>query len=321
MNSISSARVFFQVKYVYDWLKPAFASAAIIAGRVNASDEEDHARVDRAHLGDQPLPERQRLRVRVVDAEDPHAVRDPVEDDVAERRPEPLPVLAVEVDVVDVLVALRRVLRVLQRPVGPAVEPLRVLLQPRVVGRALDREVERDLEPELARRGDEAVEVLDRPELRVDRGVAAVLVADRPRAARVAPARPSARCSAPCGSSGRSGGSAGGRRRRSRASASSGSTSLDAREAAPRAREELVPGAEARDLAVAVDARASRTSCVASWRSVSVEASAVFTSSCEHLHQRRALLQLARRGRSARPRPCGAARRGTTRAGRPTPAP
>ena len=72
------------------------------------------------------------------------------EHDVAQRLPEPPPVLRVEVDVVDVLVLLRRVLRVLQRAVGAAVEPLRVLLQPRVVGRALDREVERDLAAELA---------------------------------------------------------------------------------------------------------------------------------------------------------------------------
>ena len=58
--------------------------------------------------------------------------------------PEPAPVLAVPVDVVDVLVALGRVLGVLERAVGAAVEPLGVLGQPRVVGRALDREVERD---------------------------------------------------------------------------------------------------------------------------------------------------------------------------------
>ena len=29
--------MFFQVKYVYDWLNPAFASVVIIAGRVKAS--------------------------------------------------------------------------------------------------------------------------------------------------------------------------------------------------------------------------------------------------------------------------------------------
>ena len=39
-------------------------------------------------VGDDPLPEGERLRVRVVDAEDPHAVADPVLEDVAARRPQ-----------------------------------------------------------------------------------------------------------------------------------------------------------------------------------------------------------------------------------------
>ena len=36
-NSFSSARVFFQVKYVYDCPNPIFPRVCIIAGRVNAS--------------------------------------------------------------------------------------------------------------------------------------------------------------------------------------------------------------------------------------------------------------------------------------------
>ena len=131
----------------------------------------------------------------------------------------------VEVDVEDVLVALGRVLGVLDRAVGPAVEPLRVLRQPRVVGRALDREVERDLEPELARARDQAVEVVERAELGVDRVWPPSVGADRPRAARIARRRRSACCSGPCVRSGRSGGSAAGRRRRSRARRARGSTS------------------------------------------------------------------------------------------------
>ena len=93
---------------------------------------------------------------------------------------------AVEVDVVDVLVALGRVLGVLERPVRPPVEPVRMLGEPRVVGGALDREVERDLEPVRARGADEALELRHRPELGVQRVVAALRPADRPRAARIA---------------------------------------------------------------------------------------------------------------------------------------
>src|SRR5207245_4949315 len=86
------------------------------------------------------------------------------------------------VDVVDVLVALGRVLCVLERAVGAAVEPLRMLLEPRVVRRALEGEVERDLDTELLGTRDEPIEVLDRAEPGVDRGVTALGTADRPRA-------------------------------------------------------------------------------------------------------------------------------------------
>ena len=89
--------------------------------------EEDRLRVPAAHLCDQPLPERHRLRVRVVDAEGEDPAGAPAEHDVEQRLPELLALLGVPVDVVDVLVALGRVLRVLDRAVGAAVEPRRVL--------------------------------------------------------------------------------------------------------------------------------------------------------------------------------------------------
>ena len=148
--------------------------------------EEDRLGVIRPHLPDRPLPERHRLRVRVVDAVGADAVPAPVQQDVAQSLPEPLPVLGVEVDVVDVLVALGRVLRVLERAVRPPVEPLRMLREPRVVRRALDREVERDLEPMLLGGRDEPIEVLQRPQLGVDRVVPSLRPADRPRAPRIA---------------------------------------------------------------------------------------------------------------------------------------
>ena len=123
---------------------------------------------------------------------------------------------AVEVEVDDVLVALGRVLGVLDRTVGPPGEPLRVLLQPGVVGRGLDREVEGDLEPELAGARHEAVEVVERAQLGVDRGVTTLGPTDRPGAARIGGRSPRGRCCAPSGWWCRWGGSAGGTRRRSR---------------------------------------------------------------------------------------------------------
>ena len=59
-------------------------------------------------------------------------------------------------------------------PVGPAVEPVRVLGQPRVVGRCVDREVQAHVHVVLGRRGAERADVVDRPQLRVHGVVAAL---------------------------------------------------------------------------------------------------------------------------------------------------
>ena len=106
-------------------------------------------------------------------------------DDVAPRLPQLAPGRRVPVEVVDVLVALGRVLGVLERAVGALLEPLRVVLEPRVVGRGVEREVERDVHPVLARRGGERADVVHRAELGVDGVVAALLAADRVRRAGV----------------------------------------------------------------------------------------------------------------------------------------
>src|SRR5439155_15553415 len=112
---------------------------------------------------------------------------DPELDDPLQLLPQLAPRLGLEVERVDVLVLLARVLRVLDGPVGAMLEPLRVRLRPGVIGRALERDVQGDLDAELvARGGDEMFEVLDRPELRMHGRVAALTRSDRPRAAGVA---------------------------------------------------------------------------------------------------------------------------------------
>ncbi len=148
--------------------------------------EEDHVRIALLHLPDEPRPEVERLGMGVVDPECPHPLLDPEANHPEQRVPERGPRLRREVDRVDVLVLLGRILRVLDRPVRPRVEPLGVLAHPRVVGRALDREVEGDLEPQVLRALHETAEALERAEVGVHRGVAALRRADRPRAARVA---------------------------------------------------------------------------------------------------------------------------------------
>jgi len=139
--------------------------------------EPDDLGVVAGHVLDEPLPELHRLGVRVVDAKERDAVVDPDLD-----HPTHLGVgagrVVVEVQRIDVLVLLRGVLGEGDRAVGARGEPLRVLLDPRVVGRALQRDVQRHLEPEPARLGDEEVEVLEGPEVWVDRVMAPVGRAD-----------------------------------------------------------------------------------------------------------------------------------------------
>ena len=94
-------------------------------GRVNASDRKIVSGCSRLISRERPLPEPERLGVRVVDPEDRDAVADPERDDVLQLAPERLPVVGFEVDRVDVLVLLRRVLGVLDRAVRAMAEPLR----------------------------------------------------------------------------------------------------------------------------------------------------------------------------------------------------
>ena len=127
-----------------------------------------------------------------------------------------------------------------------------MLGQPGVVGRGLDREVERDLEPGLPRRRDEVVELLQRPQLGVDRVVAALRAPDRPGAAGVALGRLQ-RVVAPLAVRGADRMD---RRQIDDVEAELGQVGqhlLDALETAPAAREELVPGAEPRAQPLDVD--------------------------------------------------------------------
>ena len=94
-----------------------------------------------------------------------------------------------------------------------------MLLEPRVVGRGLDGEVERDVDAVLRRRGAQRPHVVVRPELGMHRVMAARRVADRPRAAGVARAGHERVVAALAVGAARSGGRAAGRGRRSPARA------------------------------------------------------------------------------------------------------
>src|SRR5690625_2611306 len=104
----------------------------------------------------------------IVDPERAHAMVDPEHDDPVHLVPETLPIRVVEIEWIDVLVLLRRVLRILDRAVRPDKEPLGVLGHPRMVRGCLEREVERNLEIMLRRRFHEGIEVLEGTETRLD---------------------------------------------------------------------------------------------------------------------------------------------------------
>ena len=121
----------------------------------------------------------------IVDAEDADAALAPEHDDVAQRRPELGPRLGFEVDRIDVLILLRRVLGVFDRAIRAMTEPLGVLLHPRVVGRALIGEVECHLESLAPGGRAERLEIVERAKPWIDRRMSALGRADRPRASRV----------------------------------------------------------------------------------------------------------------------------------------
>ena len=81
--------------------------------------------------------------------------------------------VVIEVDRVDVLVLLRRVLGVADGAVGQLREPVGVLGDPRVVGGGLQREVEGDLDAERVGATHEGAEVGERAEVGVHGVVAA----------------------------------------------------------------------------------------------------------------------------------------------------
>ena len=147
--------------------------------------QENHIGPLALDLCDQPLPEREGLGVRIVDAKYAHALLDPVLEDALDLVPQRRPVRRCEVERVDVLVFLGRILGVLNAAVRPPPEPFRVLLHIGMIGCALQRDIERDLDAELPHRGDQVPEIRGLAQRGMNRLVAALFRADRPGAARV----------------------------------------------------------------------------------------------------------------------------------------
>src|SRR5690625_920252 len=118
------------------------------------------------HLRNEPLPERQGFCVRVVDSKNSHALVEPEEHDVSQGVPERRESLAIEVDIDDILILLRRIFGILDGAIGPPVEPFWMLLYPGVIRRTLNGEIQRDLQPLLTRCRHQPGEILKATQLR-----------------------------------------------------------------------------------------------------------------------------------------------------------
>src|SRR5262249_21256851 len=134
----------------------------------------------------QKFPEGDRLGVRIVYPKDAHPALSPKQDDALHLRPELSPVFAAEIQWVNIFVLLRRILRILDRAIGSFVEPIRVNLDIRMIGRAIDRKIERNFHSARPHFFLKPVEVLQCAERRLHRLVSASLAADCPWHAGVA---------------------------------------------------------------------------------------------------------------------------------------
>ena len=125
----------------------------------------------------------------VVDTEDLDALFDPEFEDGLELVPEVFPVFRLEINGEDVLVFLGRVFGILHGAVRAPAKPGRVLLHPRVIGSALEGDVESHFHAAHFRFVEKAAKIFECAEFREDGFVAAFLRSDRPRAADVVAAR------------------------------------------------------------------------------------------------------------------------------------
>ena len=121
-----------------------------------------------------------------MDAENPHALVDPEQHDVAQRIPQRAGIRGGKIGVDDVLIFLGRIFGIAHRSVRPALEPLRMRFQPGMIGRALHGKVERDFQSMLRAGPHQATEIVERPKLGMYGIVAALGRADGIGAARIA---------------------------------------------------------------------------------------------------------------------------------------
>ncbi len=107
----------------------------------------------------------------------------PKREDVFERIPQSLPVGGLEIQRINILIFLGRILRILNRPIGALLEEFRMLFDPGMIRSALERNIQGNLHLQLFGPLDQVREILHGAQFGMDRGMTPFVGADRPGAA------------------------------------------------------------------------------------------------------------------------------------------
>jgi hypothetical protein len=104
--------------------------------------------------------------VRIIHAKNPHSEIAPESDYIVQLLPQGLPVRIVKIQRINILVFLWRILGVFDRSIRALKEPLGMIANVRMIGRAIDGEVQRDLHSPLLDLANQPLEILERSKFR-----------------------------------------------------------------------------------------------------------------------------------------------------------
>src|SRR4029077_20403789 len=109
--------------------------------------KKEHVRIFFADASYQVFPKWDRFGVRIIDPKYAHTPLRPEKDDADHLRPELGPLFAPKIQWKNGLVLLRRIFGIFNGAIRSLVKPIRMFLNVRMIGRAVDREIESDLHP------------------------------------------------------------------------------------------------------------------------------------------------------------------------------
>src|SRR5580704_2159142 len=147
--------------------------------------KEEHFGMTFLDLTDCPFPEGEWLGMRIVHSKDPHTLLDPVIENALQFLPQRAPLRALEIQRIDILIFLWRILRILYGAVRTLAEPVHMLAHVGMIRRTLIGNIDCNLKALLFCRGHEVLEIRERAEVRENGLVAALRGSDRPRAANI----------------------------------------------------------------------------------------------------------------------------------------